>query len=461
MKFLEYLSSIKGKRVFVVGAGISNSPLIEALLDAGVDVTVCDKRLREELGEASGRFERAGARLQLGDGYLEKLDADIIFRTPGLMPWNPSLQAAVANGAALSSEMEAFFDVCPCKIIGVTGSDGKTTTTSIIGELLRNAGKTVHVGGNIGAPLLCNADSMSSDDIVVLELSSFQLISMRKSPHIAVVTNISPNHLDVHRDMDEYVDAKRNIFAHQKSTDKAVFNLDNAYTRKYQKTAPGETAFFSSSGYPEDGVFLSDGTIFDVRGGQRAAIMEARDILLPGLHNVENFMAAFAALQGLVSNDVMRETARNFRSVPHRIEFVREFEGVRYYNDSIASSPTRTIAGLLSFDKKVILIAGGKRKGVAFDELGKMIVKRVKSLILTGMTAEEIHNAVVSSPEFDGEPEIQIHSEFKDAVEAASRLAKEGDSVLLSPACTSFDMFRNFEERGDTFKGLVLGLGNG
>ena len=458
MTFRDYLGALLRQRVAVVGAGISNIPLIEALLLAGVDTTVRDRRCRAELGDYADRFEALGARLRLGDDYLGSLDEDVIFRTPGLMPSNRALVDAIGRGSLLTSEMEAFFDVCPCKIIAVTGSDGKTTTTSIIAELLRNEGRMVHVGGNIGMPLLCKADEMKPDDIAVLELSSFQLITMKKSPDIAVVTNLAPNHLDIHKNMDEYVEAKRNIFIHQNRSDKAVFNFNNEYTRAFSNSAPGEILFFSSHEKVNNGVYIDGGTIYEARDGWSEKVIQADDIWLPGTHNIENFMAAFAAVRGIVSNVVMLETARAFRGVPHRIEFVRELHGARYYNDSIASSPSRTIAGLRAFEQKVILIAGGKDKGVAFDELGKEIVSRVKTLVLTGLTTEMIRSAVVRVPEYDGMPEIILRNDFTDAILAAAESAKEGDVVLLSPACTSFYRFKNFEERGETFRNIVWHL---
>jgi UDP-N-acetylmuramoylalanine--D-glutamate ligase len=455
----EYLGALKGKRVAVIGAGISNTPLIEALLSASVDTTVRDKKTRTELGGTANRFEALGATLILGECYLENLDEDVIFRTPGLMPSNPALYKAAGRGAVLTSEMEAFFDVCPCKIIAVTGSDGKTTTTSIIAELLRNEGLTVHLGGNIGTPLLTKADSVGPEDFAVVELSSFQLITMKKSPDIAVVTNLAPNHLDIHSDMKEYIDAKRNIFMYQTSRDIAVFNYDNEYTRSYARHAPGEIMFFSSHEKIGNGFFLDSGTIYQAGNGLSEAVMQADDIWLPGLHNTENFMAAFAAASGLVSRGAMLRTARLFRGVKHRIEFVGELRGARYYNDSIASSPSRAIAGLRAFDKKVILIAGGKEKGISFEELGAEIVSRVKTLVLTGLTAERIRNAVVNAPGYRGEPEILMIDDFKEAVLASAKSAREGDIVLLSPACTSFDRFNNYEERGDCFREIVKSLG--
>jgi len=457
MTFKDYLSSIKDKRVTVVGAGISNTPLIEALCSAGISVSVRDMRLHADLGENAKRFESLGATLILGADYLQDISEDIIFRTPGLMPTNPALVQAVKRGATLTSEMEVFFDVCPCYTIGVTGTDGKTTTTSIIAEILKNGGKTVHLGGNIGTPLLTKADDMSPCDIAVVELSSFQLISMKKCPNTAIVTNLTPNHLDVHKDMDEYVGAKRNIFINQNSSDRAIFNLDNEVTLNYSKSAVAEDVLmFSRHEKVKNGVYLKGGVIYDTHDDVREEILSAGEILLPGDHNIENYMAAFAAVRGLVSYDIMRETARTFAGVAHRIEFVREHEGVKYYNDSIASSPTRAIAGLKSFDQKVVLIAGGKGKGITFENFAATVNERVKKLILTGATARQIETAVQSAPCDESRPEIFICNEFEDAVKKSAEIADKGDIVLLSPACTSFDRFKNFEERGNYFKELVL-----
>ena len=458
MTFGQYLDGIRGKRITVIGAGISNTPLIERLLMTGLNTTVCDKRAKDALGETAKRFEALGAKLRLGDDYLADLDADVIFRTPGLMPSNPALRDAARHGAILTSEMEVFFDVCPCMTIAVTGSDGKTTTTSIIAEILKREHKTVYTGGNIGRPLLCCADDMHAGDIAVLELSSFQLITMKKSPDIAVITNISPNHLDVHADMEEYIEAKRNIFQHQTSSGTAVFNYDNGFTKAFAGEVIGGAVFFSRLESVRDGFYLQGGTIREAKKGSFSAVMQADEIRLPGAHNIENYMAAFAAVRDIAGRPAMLETARNFSGVSHRIELIRENRGVRYYNDSIASSPTRTIAGLRAFNQKVILIAGGKDKGLAFDELAEEIIKGVKTLVLTGLTAEQIQSAVVSTPGYTGEPDIIIQEEFTDAVLAASKAARKGDVVLLSPACTSFDRFRNFEERGDRFRDIVLSL---
>ena len=456
MTLREYLDTIKNRTVAVIGIGVSNTPLIELLARNGIDVTACDRRDRAALGDQAAALEAMGVKLQLGNDYLDHLHHDVIFRTPGLRPDVPQLLRAVEQGSELTSEMEIFFRVCPCPIIAVTGSDGKTTTTTIIAELLKAAGNTVHVGGNIGHPLLCEAGDMRSTDYAVLELSSFQLMTMTCSPHIAVITNLAPNHLDVHRDMAEYVAAKENIFRYQNEGDIAVFNRDNAITREQAQRANGRARYFSRREELSDGVFLRGEDIFSRHDGQERRIMSTADIKLPGVHNVENYMAAIAAVDGLVPDEVIVDFARNFGGVEHRIELVRTWHGVRFYNDSIASSPSRTIAGLRSFPEKVILIAGGYDKHIPFDVLGPEIVEHVKLLVLCGATEDKIEAAVKAAPGYtDGCPEIIHAAPFETAVLAARDKALPGDVVTLSPACAAFDQFKNFMERGKTFKAIV------
>ena len=456
MTLQEYIASLRGRTVAVIGIGVSNTPLLRLLLREGIAVTACDRSDRAKLGALAEELEAAGAVLRLGDGYLQDLDQDVIFRTPGLRPDVPELEAARAKGSTITSEMEVFFEVCPCPIIAVTGSDGKTTTTTIIAELLRAAGHTVHVGGNIGHPLLAEADTIRPTDWAVLELSSFQLMTMTHSPHIAVVTNLAPNHLDVHKSMEEYIWAKENIFRHQQPGDIAVFNLDNAITRELSAHAPGRALYFSRREEPENGVFLRGNAVISRRDGRERQIMTTEDIRLPGVHNVVNYMAAIAAVDGLVPDDVIRTFARTFNGVEHRIELVRTWRGVRFYNDSIASSPSRTIAGLRSFKEKVILIAGGYDKHIPFDVLGPEVVEHVKLLILCGATADKIRAAVEQAPGYrPGHPEILDVTPFQRAVETARDRAVPGDVVTLSPACAAFDQFKNFMERGKTFKAIV------
>ena len=455
----DYLASLRGKRVAVIGIGVSNTPLIKMLLRAGIRVTACDKNDREAFGGRAEELESLGAELRLGEDYLVGLDHDIIFRTPGMRPDVPQLLAARERGSVLTSEMEVFFQVCPCRTIAVTGSDGKTTTTTIIAKLLQAAGHTVYLGGNIGKPLLPDVDGMEPDDIAVLELSSFQLMTMDRSPDIAVVTNLAPNHLDVHRDMAEYVDAKKNILRYQDADGLSVLNYDNEITRGFAEETRGRLTFFSRTTQLPNGVFLKDGAIWIANGNGERQVLSLADILLPGVHNVENYMAALGAVDGLVPDEVIRTFAAKFSGVEHRIELVRTLNGVRYYNDSIASSPSRTIAGLRSFRQKVILIAGGYDKHIPFDVLGPEIIQHVKHLILTGDTAPKLRAAVEGAPGYTpGSPDIQEYNDFDAAVMAAHCLAQPGDVVILSPACASFDHFKNFVERGEAFKRIIYGL---
>lgn len=456
----KFLSSLKGKRVAVIGIGVSNTPLIRMLLRAGISVTACDKNNRIQFGDLAEELESLGADLRLGENYLEGLDQDVIFRTPGMRPDHPALMKAAAGGSVITSEMEVFFDVCPCPIIGVTGSDGKTTTATIIAKLLEKAGFTTYLGGNIGKPLLSRVSEMLPEDRVVLELSSFQLMSMKISPHIAVVTNLAPNHLDVHRSMEEYISAKENIFRHQKPDDVLVINAKNDITRSFAPKAKGRVlSFCQEPDAAQDGVFLKNGTIFMRKGEEVRAVLNTADILLPGDHNIENYMAAIGAVDGLVPDACIREFAASFQGVEHRIELVRRRNGVSYYNDSIGTSPTRTIAGLRSFPQKVILIAGGYDKHLPFDELGEEIVAHVKTLVLNGATASAIRTAVEKAPGYEeGKPQIISSRNFEAAVYAAVETAEPGDVVLLSPACAAFDQFKNFAERGTAFKKMIYEL---
>jgi len=463
-KFQMFLNEMRGKRVAVLGIGVSNRPLISLLLRAGAVITACDRKEEDALGDIAQELKRDGVAMKLGDGYLKDLDCDVIFRTPGMRPDVPELAEAVKKGAKLTSEMEVFFSVCPCQIIGITGSDGKTTTTTLIYEMLTRAGYTCHLGGNIGHPLLANAENMKADDIAVVELSSFQLMTMQCSPHIAVVTNISPNHLDVHKSYQEYMEAKKNIFAHQTNNDILVLNADNETTPAFKNDAKARVLTFSSKGAIARGMYLEGDSVYSNISGSLQKVMERGDIRIPGKHNVENFMAAMCAVYGMVDKKIAVDTAREFSGVAHRIEFIREVDGVKYYNDSIASSPTRTIAGLNSFDDKVILIVGGKDKKIPFDELAKMIVQNTKGLILMGRADDEnracdkIRACIESLPGYKGDIKMESCFSMEEAVLKASQMAKAGDTVLLSPACTSFDMFKNFEHRGDVFRECVKAL---
>ena len=449
--FEQYFTSLRGKKIAVLGLGVSNRPLVRLLLEFGCDVTGCDRTPREKLDAEVLELEQAGAKLSLGEGYLDGIQADILFRTPGMHPGNPAIVALAETGAKVTSEMEVFFEVAPCHLIAVTGSDGKTTTTTLISEMLKAEGKTVWLGGNIGTPLLPLVRQMKNDDYAVVELSSFQLMDMTRSPEIAVVTNLAPNHLDVHKDMDEYVDAKKNIFRFQSADSRLVLNADNAITAGF--TGNGRTVFFSRQG--EGYVDVRSGVI--CRGGE--PVLPIGDILLPGVHNIENYMAAIAAVEGLVSDETVCQVAKNFGGVEHRIELVRIKDGVRFYNDSIASSPSRTIAGLRSFKEKVLLIVGGYDKQIPYDVLGPEICQHVKALFLGGATGPKIADAVKACPEYDEKAlPIVDCGDFESAVRAAAAYAKEGDVVLMSPASAAFDQFKNFMVRGEFYKKLVREL---
>ena len=442
-----FYESLNGKTVAFCGIGRSHEEMIRIFCEKGAKVTVRDKRSREALGDTAAKLEGWGAQLILGEDYLQNLHEEMILRTPGMKFTLPELDAAREQGCAVTSEMELFFDLCPCKIYGVTGSDGKTTTTTVIAELLQNAGKTVHLGGNIGKPLFPRLETIRPEDVAVAELSSFQLISMRRSPDVAVVTNVSPNHLDMHKDM----------FLHQNAFGKAVFNEDNDITLSFVQEARGQALTFSRQKKVPNGAWVDDDGFICMNDTR---VMRAEDIKIPGLHNLENYLAAIAAVWGDVPVEVIRKVATTFSGVAHRAELVRTLNGVAYYNDSIASSPTRTVKGMLSlFPQKIILIAGGYDKHIPYDSMGPEVVRKVKTLILMGATADKIEAAVKNAPDYrDGNPAIVRADSMKAAVALAEELSSAGDIVALSPASASFDMYTDFEARGNDFKRLVMAL---
>ncbi len=456
----DFFESINGKRIALIGMGRSHLPLISLFTKYGAIVTACDKRDRTALGEIADKAEADGAALSLGEHYLDDLDVDIALRTPGMRFYCDELNALRDKGVEISSEMEIFFAICPCRIIGITGSDGKTTTTTVISEMLKAQGYTVHLGGNIGKPLLPEIETIRAEDIAVVELSSFQLISMRMSPDIAVVTNLQPNHLDIHKDMQEYIDAKKNIILYQNYQDKAVLNLDNEITRSFAAECKGKVDFFSRLDTVENGSYLDGKTIIYAENGQNTEVLDIREIRIPGMHNVENYMTAISAVWGIVGLDHIREVAREFGGVEHRAEFVRELDGVKYYNDSIASSPTRTASGTLSlYDFKIILIAGGYDKHLDYAGLGDMICKKVKIAILMGATADKIETAIRESAYYaENTPLIIRVADMVEAVQAARKNAVRGDIVSMSPASASFDLYKDFDARGKHFKALVSAL---
>ena len=455
----EFKEWIKTQQVAVLGMGVSNTPLILYLSDLGVEVTVFDKATEEALGKRLDAFKKKKVSFSLGNDYLKKLKGfDLVFKTPGIRPDVPELLEAEKEGARLTSEMEVFFEFCPAEIFAVTGSDGKTTTTTIIHRLLTEAGYKTWLGGNIGTPLLNRIDEITKTDKVVLELSSFQLQTMKRSPHVAVITNVSPNHLDYHTSMDEYVEAKKNIFRYQTAADLVILNADNELTSEMADEAPGEVLFFSRQKELEQGAFLSGDNLCWQDSGGLEALTDKATVLLPGDHNVENYLAAIAATRNYVTRETVHKTAGTLKSIEHRIEFVRELNGVKYYNDSIGSSPSRTIATLNAFNHKVVLIAGGYDKKIPYDPLGDVLAQKVRHLILIGETAGLIEMAITRRLRGKNQyNDIRIThcGTLEQAVNTAFFSAKPGEVVLLSPASASFDMFRNFEERGNAFKAFV------
>lgn len=440
---------VSGKRVAVVGVGVSNTPLIYLLLRFGAIVTACDKRSANELGEVYTSLSEKGVVFQLEDDYLKGLDHPVIFKTPGMRFDIPEFEEARKKGSIITSEMEQFFEMCPAKIYGITGSDGKTTTSTVVSELLKEEGYRCWLGGNIGTPLLDKIEEMTKEDRVVLELSSFQLHTMRKSPQVAVITNITPNHLDVHKDYQEYIDAKKNIMLYQNESDVLVTNSKNDITRGIGEEANGEWRCFSSCGNAL--VHLRNGKIYydDV------PILDVSQIKIPGIHNVENYMAAIAATRDDVSVETVQRVASTFGGVAHRLEFVRERNGVRYYNDSIATTPSRSTAAINAFDCGILLIAGGYDKQIPFDDFGKLVAQKVKKMVVLIDTPSGplIRDAVKNAPESITEI-IEVKT-FEEAVDMVARLAEPSDVVLLSTACASFGMFKNYVERGKKFCELV------
>lgn len=450
-----FFASIAEKNVAICGIGNNNIPVIHQFLQAGARVIACDRRTEAELGETANQLRAAGAELRLGEGYLDNLEVDMILRTPGMKPYLPSFCAARERGIPVTSEMELFFSLCEAPIYAVTGSDGKTTTTTIVAGLLDSAGIRTFVGGNIGRALLPYVHDIGPGDAAVVELSSFQLTQMEQSPHVAVVTNVAPNHLDWHTDMQEYIDAKRNLVAHQTTYDRAVLNRDNAITADFVADCAAPVWSFSRKQRVERGCWLDEeGYIVLSVNGTDTRIMHKGDIRIPGVHNIENYMAAICAVWGTATPEIITRFARAFGGVAHRCELVREHRGVRWYNDSIGSSPSRTIAGLVAFPQKVLLIAGGYDKHIPYDPLGPVAADTVKCAILMGATAEAIEKAIRACSDLP----IYRVSGMEEAVHTANKLAVEGDIVFMSPASASFDMYPNFEVRGNHFRDLVNGL---
>lgn len=458
--YKDFIDSLKSKTVMFCGLGKSNMPFLEVLAKNGTDIIAYDGKPSDKIDDSIIEILKSyqNIRCYLADESAWRLTPDVLVRTPGMNFYSEKIKNMRKENVIVTSEMEIFFDYCPCPIIGITGSDGKTTVTSIIAEILKRDGKTVHVGGNIGKPLLPEIEKISKNDIAVVELSSFQLMSMRRSPELAVITNISPNHLDIHSDMNEYVNAKKQIFLHQNAFSNTVLNYDNAETRKFADEVRGEITFFSFREKLSNGVWKDkDNNIISSENGTDKLIMNTDDIKIPGNHNIENYLAAIACVRDIVSKESITETAKEFKGVRHRIEFVREVGSVKFYNDSIASTPTRTISGALSvFDGSITLIAGGYDKKLTFTELASKINEKVSVLVLLGNTSKKIKNEVQRSKNYNPEKlKIFTAKTMAEAVITAYENSPPGSVVILSPACASFDLYKNFEERGNDFKNLV------
>lgn len=461
-KIEAFYTQLQGKKVAFIGTGVTNQTCIELFAKHGAVITLCDKKQNlAQFGPLAETLQNLGISFSLGAHYLDGLKGqDMVMRTPGFEYFTPELQAAKAAGADVTSEMELFFTLCPCKIVAITGSDGKTTTSTLIAKMLEAGGYTVHLGGNLGRALLPVAEHMAKSDIAVVELSSFQLISMRHSPDIAVVTNLSPNHLDHHKDMEEYIDAKRNILLYQTPPCKAVLGFACDITRAMAADVKGELQYFTRFSPLDNGGFLrEDGMLCMAENGIVTPIVHKKDLALRGEHNIENMLAAFCAVWTLTTCDKMAQVAKTFAGVEHRIEPVRNLNGVQWYNDSIATSPTRVIAGLRAFGQKLIMIAGGSDKGISFAPMVPDLLLHVKTLILTGATAAKIEQAVRENVDFAQSGLTILHANnMEEAVQLAYQTAKEGDIVSLSPACASFDSYPNFEVRGNHYKTLVNAL---
>ena len=454
--FKDFKKFIVGKKVGVVGIGVSNIPLINFLLDLGAIVTAFDKKTKEELGEVATDFNNKGVELELGEGYLDNLNGfDVVFKTPSMRIDSESLVKVKKEGTYITSEMEEFVRYTKGKVYGITGSDGKTTTTTIISKLLEEQGYKTWVGGNIGTPLFSQIENINKDDRVVLELSSFQLMTMTEEIDVAICTNVAPNHLDMHKDMQEYIDAKKNVFLYQNSNELLVINGENEITRGFKKEAKGIVKEFSSKREMMDGAYYKDGRLY-LEGKE---VCKKDDIVIKGMHNVENYLAGFIATKEDVSIETMKKVAESFTGVEHRCELVREIDGVKYYNDSIASSPTRTLAGLKAFDEKVIVIAGGYDKHIPFEPLAYEGYPYIKELILMGATKDKIKAVFDKLEQEKGiKTNIKMVESLEEAVKIAKNAAKAGDIITLSPACASFDMYPNFMVRGNKFKDIVKEL---
>lgn len=457
-KLEEFNNYIRFRKVAIIGLGISNMPLLDYLHEQKAKVTVFDNREIDKMPkEVMDKITEYAMEFSLGKNYLLKLNGfDLIFRSPSCLPTTPELEIEANNGAIVTTEIELLMKMCPCKMIGITGSDGKTTTTTLIYEIIKAGGYTCHLGGNIGIPLFTKLNEIKPEDIVVLELSSFQLMGMEVSPDISVITNITPNHLNVHKDYEEYIAAKKTIIDYQEKEGILVTNFDNDITKEISYSAKGNVIYFSSKSKLDNGYIIDDDAIKQCNDKIRKHLINLKDINIRGIHNYENICAALAATETLVDKDIAIEVCKSFKGVNHRIEFVKEINGVKWYNDSASTTPTRTISGLNSFNEEIVLIAGGADKNIDYSPIAKPIVDKVKTLVLIGETAEKIFKEVKKELDIQKkELKIIMCDSLEQAVIMAKRNAIKDQVVLFSPASTSFDMFKNMYERGDKFKEII------
>lgn len=457
-KLKEFNEYIRFRKVAVIGLGVSNLPLLDYLYEKKAQVTVFDERTIDEIPQnIITKINTYEFKYSFGKNCLEKLKGfNIIFRSPSCLPTRKELQEEADRGAIVTTEVEMLMEMCPCKIIGVTGSDGKTTTTSMINAILKKAGYNTFLGGNIGTPLFTKLPEIKPDDIVVLELSSFQLMNMQISPDIAVITNITPNHLNIHKDYQEYIDAKKNIFKNQDENGILILNYDNDITRSCAKEAKGKVIFFSSKEKLDNGFIVDEEIIKECEDKVRKHILNTNEVILRGNHNFQNIATALAATKTLVDTDIAVQAIKEFKPVEHRIEFIREIDGVKWYNDSASSSPTRTLSGINAFKENIVLIAGGYDKNLDYEPLAKPVLDKVSTLILIGQTAEKIFDAVKNEADKQNKKiDIYMCDSLEQTIDIAKKTSKKGDVVLFSPASASFDMFKNFADRGEKFKNLV------
>lgn len=457
-KLVQFNKYIRNRKIAIIGLGVSNIPLLEYFHDKKANVTVFDSREIEKIPKnVMDKVTEYSMEFSFGKNYLSKLkNFDVIIRSPSCLPTVPELEEEEKRGALLTTEVELLMKMCPCKMIGITGSDGKTTTTTLISEIIKKAGYVCHTGGNIGTPLFIKLEEIKPEDVVVLELSSFQLMGMEVSPDIAVITNVTPNHLDIHKDYEEYIEAKRNIYRFQDKDGIVVLNKDNKITRDYSISVKGKIIFFSSKEKLDNGYIVDGDVIKECDDKLRKHILSTRQLHLKGVHNFENVCAAIAATRTLVDLDTAVQAVIEFKGVPHRIEFVKEINGVKWYNDSASTTPSRAISALNAFHQKVILIAGGSDKNLDYTELAKPILDNVKVLVLMGNTSEKIFNAVKAEAEKEKKDlDIYQADSLNQAVILAKRHSRENDVVLFSPASASFDMFKNMYDRGDQFRDIV------